>query len=295
MRSSGWLRAVVAATLAVALAGCGLVSPVVPDDTAAPLPTIEIGSDGTDTSELVAALYVAALQAADDPAEVVAVTPGTEALAVADNSPMAMPVFAATLLQDYSNDPLPTDATTTITNLATAVAPQLGVLRTSSVDGRLVWASDSDSGLSSLTDLAALPASTVVAVPGFGMENAAGLPALQVAYGATLAVKQIDGPSERAAALADGTAAAALFRSTESIELDGLTILEDPIGTATPDPLVVLLSSEFADQRPDAVLVLDAVQKALTDASLAELAASATVDGLDPAIATWLAAHGLAG
>lgn len=279
---------------AVTLTGCGLVSPVPPDDTVAPLPTIEIGSDGTATSELVAALYVAALQAAGEPSTVVDVTPGTEMLALADNSPMAMPVFAATLLRDYTNEPLPTDPATTITDLATQVAPEVGVLETSKLDGGLVWAVAPDSGLTSMTDLAELPSSATVVVPPYAMTQPSGVPALQVAYGATVTVDEVADPSERAAAVAAGDAVAALFRRTEVTDLDGLGQLEDPIGIVAPDPLAVAVSAEFAEQRPDAVLVLDSVQAVLDGDSFAELVAAASADGLDPAIAAWLQVRGLA-
>ena len=61
-----------------------------------------------------------------------------------------------------------------------------------------------------------------------------------------------------------GTAQAAGFRKTEAVGLADLVELDDPMGVATPDPLVVLLAADLAEQRPDAVLVLDAVQQALT-------------------------------
>lgn len=278
----------------LAVAGCGVVSPVVTEDPVEPLPTITIGSDGTAVSELVAALYVAALQAAGEPAEVVEVTPGTETLALGDNNPMAMPVYAATWLQEFSKEPATFDTAMTITDLATAVAPAIGVLETSAVDGGLVWAVDPDSELVSLTDLAALPAGSTIVAPGFAMTSVSGVPALEAAYDAKLAAEPLDDPAQRVAALADGHVAAA-FRRTESIDLDGLDVLTDPVGILTPDPLVAALSAQFAEQRPDAVLVLDAVQHALTDDSLAELAASAAVDGLDPALAAWLAEYKLAG
>lgn len=294
MRSGSWVVAVVASAWAVTFAGCGVVSPVVTEDPVEPLPVIEIGSDGTGTSDLLAALYVAALDAAGEPAEVVAVTPGTETLALGDNSPMAMPVFAATWLQEFSTEPATFDTAMTITDLATAVAPAIGVLETSAVDGGLVWAVDAESELVSLTDLAALPAGTPVVAPTFAMTSASGVPALEAAYKAKLAAGPLEHPAERAAALADGYAAAA-FRRTESIDLEGLNVLTDPVGILTPDPLVVAVSAQFSEERPEAVLVLDAVQHALTNDSLAELAASAAVDGLDPALTAWLAEHGLDG
>lgn len=280
---------------AVVLAGCGLVMPVEPDDPAAPLPTIEIGSDGSDASELIAVLYVAALQANGDPAVVIEVTPGTEMLALADNSPMAMPVFAATLLQDYTNDPLPAEAAATIGALADQVAPEVGVLETGKLDGGLVWAVTPESGLTSLTELAGQPAGSTAVAPGFAMTISSGVPALEVAYDATLTVTQLDDAGARAAALTNGEAVAALFRRTEVIDLDGLILLDDPVGVMAPDPLVAAVSSEFVEQRPDAVLVLDAVQQALDPDSYADLVAAAAADGLEPAIAAWLDAHGLAG
>lgn len=134
------------------------------------------------------------------------------------------------------------------------------------MDGGLVWAVDPDSELVSLTDLAALPAGSTIVAPGFAMTSASGVPALEAAYDAKLAAEPLDDPAQRVAALADGHVAAA-FRRTESIDLDGLDVLTDPVGILTPDPLVAALSAQFAEQRPDAVLVLDAVQHALTDDS----------------------------
>lgn len=280
--------------MAVTLAGCGLVSPLEPDDPAEPLPVIEIGAVQTATSELLAELYVAALQAKNEPAVVVQVVPGTETLALADNSPMAMPLFAATVLQEYTNEPLPTDSADTIVRLATAVAPEIGVLETSKLDGALVWAATPESGLTSLTQLAELSSSSTLAAPSFAMTMSSGVPALQVAYGAALTVDQADDPGERAAALVSGEVVAALFRRTEVTDLDGLVELDDPIQVLTPDPLVVAVSSQFAEQRPDAVLVLEAVQTALDEDAYAELVAAAAADGLEPAIADWLKARRLA-
>lgn len=277
-----------------AVTGCGVVSPVVTEDPVEPLPVIEIGSDQTALSELLGTLYVAALQARDEPAVIVEVVPGTETLALADNSPMAMPVFAGTLLQEYTNEPLPTEAAETITQLATQVAPEISVLKTSRLDGGLVWAATPESGLTSLTDLAELPPVSTLVAPGFAMTISSGVPALRVAYGAALTVDQVDDAGERASALISGDAVAALFRRTEITDLDGLVALDDPIEVATPDPLALAVVTEFAEQRPDAVLALEAVQEALDEEAFAELVAAAAAEGLEPAIAAWLRVRGLA-
>lgn len=282
------------AALAVMLSGCGLVAPTITEDPVEPFPTIEIGTDGSPASELIAAVYVAALQANGDQAIVVEVVPGTESLALADNSPMAMPVFAGTLLWEETSQPLPMEPATTISDLATAVAPAVGILQTVKLDGGLVWAVLPDSGLSSLLDLAELPAGSAVAAPEFAMTLPSGVPALPAAYDANLIAEQIDDPSARAEALTAGDVVAALFRRTDIVELDGLTLLDDPVGILAPDPVAVALSDEFAEQRPDAVLVLDTVQAVLHEESFAELVAAAAADGVGPAIAEWLATRRLA-
>lgn len=286
-----------AVVASLALAGCGQVSPVAADATAASAPTIEVGTDGTATIGLVAALYAAALTADGQPAKVVDVVPGTETLALGDRSPVVMPVFAATLLQQFSTGPA-ADAETVIGELATAVAPDLGVLQASKVDGGLVWAVTARRAADGVRDLTAVGswgADRVLAAPAFALASPSGVPALQVAYNSGAIVTEIEDPAARRQALDTGAAAAAAFRRTEGAALDGLVVLADPVGIAAADPLVVLLASDLADTRPDAVLVLDAVQQKLTTDSLAGLARAAAADGVRAATAAWLEAQGLAG
>jgi len=295
MKVSRWCGAFVA-VLAVALAGCGRVSPVAPEAASAAPAVIEIGTDGTSTMDLVAALYAAALEADGHPSAVVDVVPGTETLAVADHSPVAMPVFAATLLQQSNTEPA-ADAADAVAGLAAAVAPDLAVLETGKVDGGLVWAVTMESASSGVADLAAVGkwgADKVVAAPGFAMTSPSGVPALEVAYGSSASIQEVDDPVARHDALVGGSADAAGFRRTETIDLSDLVELDDPMGVVTADPLVVLLAADLADQRPDAVLVLDAVQQALTPESLAALTLAASQDGVEPAIAQWLVDAGLA-
>lgn len=296
MKLSSWIGGF-AAALAIATAGCATVSPVAPSQPAAAAEPIQIGTDKTPTIDLVAALYVAALEADGQPAELVEVVPGTETLAVADHSPVAMPVFAGTLLQQYNKDPA-ASAADVIAGLATAVAPDLVVLETSEVDGGLVWAVTMQSASSGVGDLVAVGgwgADKVVAAPTFALSNPAGVPALSVAYGSNATIEEVDDPAARQAALADGSADAAGFRRTESVGLADFVALDDPMGVGAPDPLTVLLAADLAEERPGAVLVLDAVQQALTEESLAELTRAAAADGTDAAVTAWLTDAGLAG
>lgn len=286
--------AVMLTTLAVMSAGCARVSPIAQPETTAPPATIEIGTDGTPTVDLIARLYVAALEADGQSAHLVEVVPGTETLAVADQSPVAMPVFAGTLLQQFSKEPSAADPATVVTELATAVEPALGVLKTTSVDGGLVWAVTMQAASGGVGDLAAVGewgADKVVAAPGFSLTSSAGVPALQVAYGSKATIEQVDESAARHDALVDGSADAAGFRRTDA-DLSDLIELDDPVGVTAPDPLVVLLAADFAEQRPGAVLVLDAVQQALTTESVAELSNAAAEQGTGPAITEWLKSNG---
>ena len=288
----------VVAILAVVLAGCAKVSPVAPTaaTTSAP-PALEIGTDGTPTMDLVAALYAAALQADGQPASVVTVVPGTETLAVADHSPVAMPVFAGTLLRQF-NAESSAEPSDVVSALATAVAPDLALLETTRVDGRLVWAvtmTAASSGVADLTAVGGWGADKVVAAPSFALASPSGVPALEVAYGSDATIQEVDDVAARHDALLAGNVDAAGFRKTDAVGLADLVELDDPMGVATPDPLVVLLAADLAEQRPDAVLVLDAVQQALTQESLSALAQAAGQDGAEAAIADWLTTAGLAG
>lgn len=285
------------AVLAFAGTGCAQVSPVAPAAESAPAEMLEIGTDGSSTLNLVAALYAAALAADGQPAAVVEVVPGTETLAVADHSPAAMPVFAATLLRQYDKSSI-ADAAEVVSALATAVAPDLAVLETGKVDGGLVWAVTMESASAGVADLTALGGwgpDKVLAAPGFALASPSGVPALSAAYGSAAVVKEVADPIARHDALVEGSADAAGFRRTETVGLADLVELDDPMGVVTPDPLVVLLAADLAEQRPDAVLILDAVQQELTLESLAALAQAAGQDGAEAAIADWLNAAGLAG
>ncbi|MDQ7992282.1 MAG: hypothetical protein AAGC63_17085, partial [Propionicimonas sp.] len=182
-----------------------------------------------------------------------------------------------------------------IGDLATAVAPDLAVLETSKVDGGLVWAVTMRSASAGVGDLVAVGrwgADKVLAAPAFALDSSAGVPALSVAYGSKATVEEVDDPSARHDALTDGSADAAGFRRTEAADLADLVELDDPMGVATPDPLVVLLAADLADQRPEAVLVLDGVQQALTAESLAALTRAAAADGTAAAVADWLTSEG---
>lgn len=293
-----WMAALAAGIL---LAGCGQVAPPGVDvaATSAPAAPIGIGSDGTPTGDLLAALYVAALEAKQIPAETEELSAAWVVPALTDGSPAVMPAFAATLLESVAGQVSPDDdPETIISDLATAIEPELGVLQASRVDGALVWTVTTevaDEGVGDLSSLGEWGPERVVAAPSFALDSGAGVPALQVAYGSQAGVLELDDPDERLAALQDGRADAAAFRRTEATQLAGLVELSDPIGMGAPDPLVAVLNSDLAQDRPDVVLVIDAVQQALTTESLAALQSAAAARDPEQAIGDWLSAEGLAG
>ena len=176
--------------------------------------------------------------------------------------------FVGTMLDELSTSDQPTAPGELLEALARAVQPEASVLSTSPCDGRLVWAVGPGATLSDLRGLSSAEwRGRTAAVPSFAVNRADGIPGLQTAYGAQLTVETMDDAGARRSALTSGTAAIGAFRTCDLAELDGLGVLNDPLGLAQADPMVVLFDASLADDQPGAVL-------AVTDA-LAVLGATA--------------------
>ena len=270
-----------------ALGGCAQVSPVPRPSPVAPLP---IGTDGTGPGDALSAILLAALAARQQPASVVPQPLDTAVVAVGEGSPLVMGVYGWTTLQRRLAAEEPPPSEELITTLATVVAPEVNVLRASGVDGALLWAAPKRT-VTSLSAVRTALREGVLATPSWGLTNAAGVPALEAAYGVSLPTRTIEDAAARRAALDDGTAQLALFRRTDSLELDGLQLLEDPIGIETPDPLVVIVSATLAEEHPTALLALGAAMAALTQEAFAELRGRLATD--PQAAAAWVTTAGL--
>lgn len=295
MDRRGFLTAVGIGGLGVAgaaLAGCARVSPVPP--TPSPVASLTIGTDGTAPGDTLSAILVAALAAKQQPATVAPQPVDTAVAAVAEGSPSIMSLFGWTALQTRLAEEEPPALEDLITTLATAVAPEVSVLRATQLDGAVRWATTAKLGASGLTSLSQVRTKLkggVLATPSWGLSNTAGVPALLAAYGVSLPTREIEDAAARRAALEDGSVQLALFRRTDSIELDGLQLLADPIGIETPDPLVVIVSATLAEQHPRALLALGAVMAALTQEAFDDVRGKLASD--PEAAPAWVRAAGL--
>lgn len=298
MDRRGFLTAVGIGGLGVAgaaLAGCARVSPVPPTPSApSTVASLTIGTDGSAPVDALSAILVAALAAKQQPATVARQAVDTAVAAVAEGSPSIMGVFGWTALQTRLAEEEPPALEDLITTLATAVAPEVSVLRATQLDGAVRWATTAKLGASGVTSLIQVRTKLkggLLATPAWGLTNTAGVPALEAAYGVSLPTREIETAAARRAALDDGSAQLALFRRTDSIELDGLQLLADPIGIETPDPLVVIVSATLAEQHPRALLALGAAMAALTQEAFDDVRVKLASD--PEAAGAWVRAAGL--
>ncbi|MGB7961647.1 MAG: hypothetical protein WCF12_01620 [Propionicimonas sp.] len=276
----------------VALAGCARVSPVTPPPSS--VASLAIGTDGTAPGDALSAILLAALAAKQQPATVARQPVDTAVAAVAEGSPAIMGLFGWTALQTRLAEEEPPALEDLITTLATAVAPDVSVLRATQLDGAVLWATTPEvaaSGVKSLSQVRSKLKGGALATPSWGLTNTAGVPALLAAYGVSLPTRQIEDAAARRAALDDGSVQLALFRRTDSIELDGLQVLADPIGIEAPDPLVVIVGATLAEQHPRALLALGDAMAALSQEAFSDLRRKLAAD--PQAAAAWVSSAGL--
>jgi len=245
-----------------------------------------VGSDQTASGVMLAALLTGA------------VTATTAALGadwrarLGDGTTSAAPVYAGTAWADLSQSDEPSDDV--VGDLAGLVQPDIAIMAAGKLDGALAWMAPATSSLTSLDQVAKRAAGKAIAVPSLAVERADGLPGLSVIYRAKLSRLVEDDPVARAALIASGKAAFGAFRRTEYLGTDQFRELSDPSGMVTPDPVVLAVNATFADADPNAVLALNAVLQALTDADLVDLQRQAAGGSPAAEVArSWLAAKGL--
>ena len=273
---------------ALLLAGCARQEPQEPGrpsasarrsatPSAAPSPTgpsYAVAGGATPIEQVVQALIVRALTAQGFASSAAGLPAGTvydltEAIGTG-TAPFAIG-FAGTLLPQFVTDddtvPGPDQVKPA---LASAVAPDVGLLAASPCDGQLVWAVRQGASISSLGDLPKWKQKKAV-VPSFAVDRADGIRGLEAVYGAKLAVQTQDDPLARRAALVGQTADLAAFRACDVGALAGLTALDDPNEILQPDPMVVLFEASLGDDQPDVVLAVNTVLGALNATTLASL------------------------
>lgn len=286
---------------ALLAAGCARVQPpaeagrpAIASGSPAPtatVPPLGIGRDSTLTGQLLAQLLVGALVAKGRDAKVVEAGSDWQA-ALGHGDLAALPAFGATVWSGLSQDDEPPAAGKLLGELATLVAPQIGVLDLPKVDGTLVWMvtqATAGSGITSLGRIGSWSRGKTAVVPKLAVSRADGVPGLRTVYGAKFTVTQVEDPVQRAARLTSGQAAIGAFRRSEYTGASGLVELVDVEKIALADPGVVLVNSALTNAEPDHVLAINAVAQALTTSALVDLQAQVAAGGSVPDVAgRWL-------
>ena len=289
-------REFLVAGAAVLLAGCARQEPGRPSQlpeppvTASPAvasPTAlsyAVAAGGTPAERVVQALVVSGLAAQGFVSATAGLPAGNVydlgAAVSAGSTPFALG-FAGTLLSQVTIETQPSGPNDTMSTLASALAPDVGLLAASPCDGRLVWAVGPGASISSLGNLSKWKQKKVV-VPSFAVERPDGIPALKAVYGAALTVQTQDDPAARHAALMNHTADLAAFRACDVGALAGLTALADPNEIVQPDPMVVLFEASLGEDQPDVVLAVNTLLGALGTDVVASLEPQ-VAGGTDPA------------
>lgn len=294
-------RGFLLAASAVVAAGCARVPP--PGVAASSPSTVQaaapqpFGSDGTRAGDMVTQLLASAVAAKGGSAA--AVRAGTDWQAsLAHGDLVALPGFAATLWAGLATQQEAPADDALLSDLATLLAPDVGVLAVPGVDGGLVWlvtAETAGKGITSLARLSGWSTGKQAAIPALAKSRSDGVPGLRTVYGAGFDYVVVEDPVERASRLAAGQVAAAAFRSTDYTGATGLVALVDTEKIRLADPAVVLLNSGFTEAAPELALDLAAVAEVLTTDALVELQARVVAGGQAAEVAhSWLVEQKLA-
>jgi glycine betaine/choline ABC-type transport system substrate-binding protein len=294
-------RAFLLATTAVLAAGCARVPPpgvtTTPQAAASAVRPVDVGRDGSPAGAVITQLLAGAATARGRTASPADAGADWRA-ALGHGDLVALPGYAGTLWSALSTSDEPPAADALLGELADLVEPELGVLSVPQVDGGLVWLVTKETaaaGITSLSRIGGWSRGKVVAVPKLAVARGDGVPGLKAVYGAQFRVDEEEDPVARAATLTSGKAAVAAFRNTEYTGASGLVELVDTEKLATPDPVVVLVNSAFADTEPDAVLAMNDVAQAVTTDIVIELQAQVAAGGeVADVTHRWLVEQGLA-
>jgi hypothetical protein len=279
---------------AVLVAGCARTQPS--EATPSPTPSSAgqgsaVGVEASATGALLGALLASAATTLGANASSQQVVDWQTGLA--SGALVAAPVWAATAWSLLSDDE--EQSADLLGDLAGLLDPTASVLTPGATDGGLVWMASAASGMKSLDALATWPHAKSAALPAMAIERADGLGALNTIYGTNFAAVTQEDPAARAQLVVSGQAGIGAFRRTENTGGAALVELADPDKMCTPDPLVLLVNSAFADQQPELVLALNAVILALTNADVITLQRQIAQGGLVNEVArAWLVAKGLA-
>ena len=279
--------AVLLFTMVLVLAGCARQAPET-TSASSPSPTapVLVGSTSDPTVQVLAELYVQALESKNRAARVVTVgdDPNTQVSRLMADELDVVPAFAWSAAQGLQVDTQ--DPQNLVSDLAAALDEEVAVLQPSKVDRG--WRYVSTKADLSLIEL---PKGATIVAPERWRAAPDGPSGLAAIYQAKPKIDIVAEADRRLARVKAG--AIGVFDGTEPEGADDpLTALGDPKTMIVADPQLALLRI----QRADDDTVLDVVQQlhaALDNAAVIGIRSRAATTGIPAAVAEWLKAHPL--
>ncbi|MBK8445152.1 MAG: hypothetical protein IPL41_00025 [Micropruina sp.] len=278
--------AVLLFTMVLLLAGCARQAPETASAASpSPVAPVLVGSTSDLTVQVLAELYVQALESKNRAARIVAVNDDSNAQVsrlMADEVDV-VPAFAWSAAQALQVDTQ--DPQSLVSDLAAALDGEAAVLQPSKVDRRWRYVSRS------VTSLLDLSAKTTVVAPERWRAAPDGPSGLAAIYQAKPAVTVLADANQRLARVKTG--AIGVFDGTEPQVTDaGLKVLADPKTMIVSDPQIALLRIQRAED--DTVLgVIQQLHAVLDNTAVIGIRKRAATIGVPAAVTEWLKAHPL--
>jgi osmoprotectant transport system substrate-binding protein len=296
---------VLAAVVALVLAGCGSANPLGGGQISGDLKTIKVGSADFPESRIIAEIYAQALSANgfDVSRQFGIGSRETYVPALKDHSIDLIPEYTGNLLQYFDKNVTATDPDAVQLALYRALPGDLSILTPSPANDQDAVVVTSDTAqkwnLKTIEDLAKHSPEVKFGAPSEFLARTEGIPGLKRNYGLDIApanfvaISDGGGPAT-VRALVDGTVTAAdIFTTSAAIPQNKLVVLEDPKNNFLAANVVPLVASQkMSDQLKT---VLDAVSAKLSTEALIEMNTETSGNaGIDPdqAAEKWIKANG---
>jgi osmoprotectant transport system substrate-binding protein len=299
------ILAVMAAVLALILAGCGSSNPLGGGQISGDLKSIKVGSADFTESKIIAEIYAQALEANG-------FTVGrqfgigsreTYIPAVQDHSIDLIPEYTGNLLQYFDKQATATTSDAVLLALLKALPGDLSILYPSPAEDKDTLAVAGPTAqkwnLKSIADLAKHSPEVKVGAPSEFQTRVTGLVGLKDRYGLDIApanfvaISDGGGPATVQALTGGRVTAANIFSTSPAIEQSRLVVLEDPKNVFLAANVVPLVASQKMSN--ELKTVLDAVSAKLTTEGLIQLNTAVEGNkGVDPdeAAQKWIRDNG---
>ena len=299
------ILAVVAAVLALMIAGCGSSNPLGGGEISGDLKSIKVGSADFTESKIIAEIYAQALEANGFTVGRQFGIGSREAYipAVQDHSIDLIPEYTGNLLQYFDKEATATTSDAVLLALLKALPGDLSILYPSPAEDKdtlaVAEATAQKWNLKTVADLAKHSPEVKVGAPSEFQTRVTGLVGLKDKYGLDIApanfvaISDGGGPATVQALTSGAITAANVFSTSPAIEQSRLVVLEDPKNVFLAANVVPLVASQ--KMSTELKTVLDAVSAKLTTEGLIQLNTAVEGNkGVDPdeAAQQWIKDNG---